>query len=109
MFYAFASAAANNGSAFGGLGANNDFYNYALSAAMFLGRFAVIVPALAVAGNLAGKKIAPASPGTFPTYGATFGILLACVVVIVGALTFFPALCLGPIAEHLLVLSGRTF
>ena len=109
MFYAFASAAANNGSAFGGLGANNDFYNYALSVAMFLGRFAVIVPVLAVAGNLAGKKIAPASPGTFPTHGATFGILLACVIVIVGALTFFPALCLGPIAEHLLMLSGRTF
>lgn len=109
MFYAFASAAANNGSAFGGLGANNDFYNYALSVAMFLGRFAVIVPVLAVAGNLAGKKIAPGSLGTFPTHGATFGILLVCVIVIVGALTFFPALCLGPIAEHLLMLSGRTF
>ena len=109
MFYAFASAAANNGSAFGGLGANNDFYNCSLSVAMFLGRFAVIVPVLAVAGNLAEKRIAPASPGTFPTHGATFGILLVCVIVIVGALTFFPALCLGPIAEHLLMLSGRTF
>lgn len=109
MFYAFASAAANNGSAFAGLGANNGFYNYALSAVMFLGRFAVIVPVLAVAGNLAGKKFAPPSPGTFPTHGATFGVLLACVVVIVGALTFFPALCLGPIAEHFLMLAGRTF
>lgn len=109
MFYAFTSAAANNGSAFGGLGANNDFYNYALAVAMFLGRFAVIVPVLAVAGNLAEKPITPASPGTFPTHGATFGILLVCVIVIVGALTFFPALCLGPIAEHLLMLSGRTF
>ncbi len=109
MFYAFASAAANNGSAFGGLGANNDFYNIALSLCMFLGRFAVIIPALAVAGSLAGKKIAPASPGTFPTHGATFGILLVAVIVIVGALTFFPAMCLGPIAEHVLMLSGRTF
>lgn len=107
IFYAFASAAANNGSAFGGLGANNDFYNYALSVVMFLGRFAVIVSVLAVAGSLAGKMITPPSPGTFPTHGATFGVLLVCVVVIVGALTFFPALCLGPIAEHLL--SGRTF
>lgn len=109
IFYAFASAAANNGSAFGGLGANNDFYNYALTVAMFVGRFAVMIPVLAVAGNLAGKKIAPPSPGTFPTHGVTFGILLACVVVIVGALTFFPALCLGPVAEHFLMLSGRTF
>lgn len=109
MFYAFASAAANNGSAFGGLGANNDFYNYALAVCMFLGRFAVIVPALAVAGHLAGKKTSPPSPGTFPTHGATFGILLVAVIVIVGALTFFPALCLGPVAEQLIMLSGRTF
>lgn len=109
MFYAFASAAANNGSAFGGLGANNDFYNYALAVCMLLGRFAVIVPVLAVAGHLAGKKTSPPSPGTFPTHGATFGILLVAVIVIVGALTFFPALCLGPVAEQLIMLSGRTF
>jgi len=109
MFYAFASAAANNGSAFGGLGVNNDFYNAALAVCMFLGRFAVIIPVLAVAGGLAAKKTAPPSPGTFPTHGATFGVLLIAVIVIVGALTFFPALCLGPVAEHLLLLGGRTF
>jgi len=109
MFYAFASAAANNGSAFGGLGVNNDFYNATLAVCMFLGRFAVIIPVLAVAGSLAGKKTAPPSPGTFPTHGATFGVLLIAVIVIVGALTFFPALCLGPIAEHLLLMGGRTF
>jgi len=109
MFYAFTSAAANNGSAFGGLGVNNDFYNATLAVCMFLGRFAVIIPVLAVAGSLAGKKTAPPSPGTFPTHGATFGVLLIAVIVIVGALTFFPALCLGPIAEHLLLMGGRTF
>jgi K+-transporting ATPase ATPase A chain len=109
MLYAFASASANNGSAFAGLGANNDFYNYALAIAMLAGRFGVIIPVLAVSGNLAGKKYSPPSSGTFPTYGATFGILLVSVILIVGALTFFPALCLGPIAEHILMLSGRTF
>lgn len=109
MFYAFASAAANNGSAFGGIGVNNDFYNYGMAICMFIGRFAVIIPVLAVSGSLAGKKAAPPSPGTFPTHGATFGVLLIAVIVIVGALTFFPALCLGPVAEHLLMLSGRTF
>lgn len=109
IFYAFASAAANNGSAFGGLGVNNDFYNVALVVCMLLGRFAVIISVMAVAGSLAGKKTAPPSPGTFPTHGMTFGVLLIAVIVIVGALTFFPALCLGPIAEHLLLSGGRTF
>jgi K+-transporting ATPase ATPase A chain len=109
MFYAFASAAGNNGSAFGGLGVNNDFYNYALAICMFLGRVAIIIPVLAIAGSMVGKKIAPPSPGTFPTVGVTFGALLISVILIVGALTFFPALSLGPIADHLLLQAGRTF
>ena len=109
IVYAFSSAAGNNGSAFGGIGVNNDFFNYALTIVMFLGRFAIIVPVLAIAGSMAGKKIAPPSPGTFPTTGATFVGLLIAVVLIVGALTFFPTLTLGPIAEHFLMRSGRTF
>ncbi|MHA3770423.1 potassium-transporting ATPase subunit KdpA [Verrucomicrobiota bacterium sgz303538] len=109
MFYAFTSAAANNGSAFGGLGANTDFYNYALAICMFLGRFAIIIPVLAIAGAMVVKKSAPPSPGTFPTTGATFATLLVAVILIVGALTFFPALSLGPITEHLLKTNGRTF
>ena len=109
IVYAFSSAAGNNGSAFGGIGVNNDFFNYALAIVMFFGRFAIIVPVLAIAGSMAGKKIAPPSPGTFPTTGATFVGLLIAVVLIVGALTFFPTLTLGPIAEHFLMLSGRTF
>lgn len=109
VLYAFTSAAGNNGSAFAGLGVNTDFYNYALAAAMLLGRFCVIIPVLAIAGSLAAKKSSPPSPGTFPTHGATFGLLLVAVVIIVGALTFFPVLSLGPIVEHLLMLGGRTF
>jgi K+-transporting ATPase ATPase A chain len=99
MFYAFASAAGNNGSAFGGLTATSDFYTYAQAAAMLIGRFLVIIPALAIAGNLAGKTSAPASVGSFPTNGPLFIFLLAFIIVIVGALTFFPALALGPLAE----------
>jgi K+-transporting ATPase ATPase A chain len=109
MFYAFTSAAANNGSAFAGLGANTDFYNYALAICMFLGRFAIIVPVLAIAGSMVVKKSVPPSPGTFPTTGATFATLLVAVVLIIGALTFFPALSLGPIAEHFLASGGRSF
>lgn len=109
ILYAFTSATANNGSAFAGLGANNDFYNYALAACMFLGRFAVIVPVLAIAGGMAVKTIAPPSPGTFPTTGATFAVLLIAVVLIVGGLNFFPALTLGPIVEQLLMAASRTF
>ena len=109
ILYAFASASGNNGSAFGGITVNTDFYNYALAVCMFLGRFAVIVPVLAIAGSMVVKKIAPPSPGTFPTTGATFAVLLIAVVLIVGALTFFPALSLGPIAEHFLMNAGRTF
>ncbi len=109
VVYAFASAAANNGSAFAGLNANTDWYNYMLSLTMFVGRFAIIVPVLAIAGSLAKKKTAPPSSGTFPTNGPIFTILLVSVVLIVGALTFFPVLSLGPIVEHFLMLSGRTF
>ena len=99
IFYAFASAAGNNGSAFAGLTATSDFYTYAQAAAMFVGRFLVILPALAIAGGLAAKGTAPASIGSFPTKGPLFVGLLAFVILIVGALTFFPALALGPIAE----------
>lgn len=106
MLYAFASAAGNNGSAFGGLTATSDFYTYAQATAMLAGRFLVIVPALAIAGNLAAKPVTPASSGSFPTTGPLFVGLLAFIIVIVGALTFFPALALGPLAE---ATAGRLF
>jgi K+-transporting ATPase ATPase A chain len=109
VLYAYTSAAANNGSAFAGIGVNTDWYNYTLAAAMLIGRFAIIIPALAIAGSLAAKKVSPPSVGTFPTHGATFGLLLVAVILIVGALTFLPALSLGPIVEHFLMLEGRTF
>lgn len=109
MLYAFASGAGNNGSAFAGLGANTPFYNLALAAAMLLGRFGVIIPVLAIAGSMAGKKIAPPGPGTFPTTGWLFAVLLAGVVLVVGALTFLPALALGPVVEHLQMLGGVTY
>lgn len=99
IFYSFASTAGNNGSAFGGLTANTDFYTYAHAIAMLVGRFMVIIPALAIAGSLAAKPTAPASAGTFPTNGPLFIGLLAFVIVIVGALTFLPALAVGPVAE----------
>ena len=109
IFYAYASAANNNGSAFAGLNANTYFYNLTLGSAMFIGRFGVIFAVLAIAGHLAAKKTVPASPGTFPANGLTFACVLLGVIVIIGALTFFPALCLGPIAEHGLMLAGRVF
>ncbi|MCJ2008172.1 potassium-transporting ATPase subunit KdpA [Methylobacterium sp. E-041] len=109
MLYAFTSAAANNGSAFGGLTANTTFYNTTLAAGMLVGRFFVIVPALAIAGALAAKKTVPASSGTFPTDGGLFVGLLVGVILIVGGLTFFPALALGPIVEHLAGGLGQTF
>ena len=109
VVYAFTSAAANNGSAFAGLNANTDWYNYLLAIGMIVGRFAIIVPVLAIAGSLAQKKISPPSSGTFPTNGPVFAILLISVILIVGALTFFPVLSLGPIVEHLLMQAGRTF
>jgi K+-transporting ATPase ATPase A chain len=109
ILYAFTSAAGNNGSAFAGLNANTPWYNAALGFAMLIGRFWMIVPALAVAGTLAGKKTVPPGPGTLPTNGPTFAALLVGVIVIVGALTFFPALALGPVVEHFLAGAGRVF
>lgn len=108
ILYAFASAAGNNGSAFAGLSANSPFYNALLAVAMIIGRFAVIIPVLAIAGSLAGKKTIPTSPGTFATEGPWFALLLTSTIVIVGALTFFPALSLGPVLEHFLMLAGRS-
>ncbi|SEP48208.1 K+-transporting ATPase ATPase A chain [Methylobacterium sp. ap11] len=109
ILYAYTSAAANNGSAFGGLTGNTMFYNTTLAIAMLVGRFFVKIPALAIAGSLAAKKTVPASAGTFPTHGGLFVGLLVGVIVIIGGLTFFPALALGPIVEHLSGLSGQTF
>jgi K+-transporting ATPase ATPase A chain len=109
ILYAFTSAAGNNGSAFAGLSANTLWYNTTLGIAMLLGRFFLIIPMLALAGNLARKKAVPPSAGTFPVTTPLFSTLLVSVVVIVGALTFFPALGLGPIVEHLLMISGVTF
>ena len=109
ILYAFSSATGNNGSAFAGLNTNTNYYNLTMAIAMLCGRFLMIVPMLAVAGNLARKKIAPASAGTFPVTTPLFTILLTGVIVIVGALTFFPALTLGPILEHLLMYAGKTF
>lgn len=109
ILYAFASAAGNNGSAFGGLSANTDFYNILTAVAMLLGRFGIIVPVLAIAGNMAAKNTTPPSTGTFPTDKPLFVVLLVAIVLIVGALTFFPALSLGPILDHLLMRSGTAF
>ncbi|NBO39678.1 potassium-transporting ATPase subunit KdpA, partial [bacterium] len=101
ILYAFSSSAGNNGSAFAGLNANTIFYNVTLAVCMFVGRFGVIVPVLALAGHLSRKAAVPESAGTFPVSGVLFASLLGGVVLIVGALTFFPALALGPIVEHL--------
>jgi K+-transporting ATPase ATPase A chain len=109
ILYAYTSAAANNGSAFGGLTGNTPWYNTTLGIAMLMGRFLVIIPALAIAGSLAAKKTLPASAGTFPTHGGLFVGLLVGVILIVGGLTFFPALALGPIVDHLSMLAGQTF
>jgi len=109
ILYAYTSSVGNNGSAFGGINANTLWYNTSTAFAMLLGRFFVVIPILAIAGNLAGKKAAPASLGTFPVTGPLFSILLVSTILIVGALTFFPALSLGPILEHLLMLAGKSF
>ena len=109
ILYAFTSAAGNNGSAFAGLNANTVYFNLMLGLTMLVGRFVVILPALAIAGQLVGKKISPPSAGTFATDTPIFGVLLIGVIVIVGALTFLPALSLGPIVEHFLVINGQTF
>ncbi|MBJ7416916.1 MAG: potassium-transporting ATPase subunit KdpA [Niveispirillum sp.] len=103
VLYAYTSAAANNGSAFAGLTASNVWYSVTLGIAMFVGRFFIIVPMLAAAGSLASKKLVPASAGTFPTTGPLFIGLLVAVVLIVGGLTYFPALSLGPVVEHLML------
>ena len=109
ILYAYTSAAANNGSAFGGLTGNTPWYNITLGFGMLVGRFLVIVPALAIAGSLIAKKTVPASAGTFPTDGPLFVGLLVGTILIVGGLTFFPALALGPVVEHLAMLAGQTF
>ncbi|HZX84520.1 MAG TPA: potassium-transporting ATPase subunit KdpA, partial [Reyranella sp.] len=109
ILYAFTSAAGNNGSAFAGLSANTLFYNSTLAVTMLVGRFAIIVPMLAVAGSLAAKRKAAASVGTFPTHGGLFVGLLIGAVLIVGGLTFLPALALGPIVEHFALLAGTLY
>ncbi|AZO18725.1 potassium-transporting ATPase subunit KdpA [Mesorhizobium sp. M2A.F.Ca.ET.043.05.1.1] len=109
VLYAYTSAAANNGSAFGGLTGNTPWYNLTMAIGMLMGRFLVIIPALAVAGSLAAKKTVPASAGTFPTDGTLFVGLLVGVIIIVGGLTFFPSLAVGPIVEHLAMIHGQTF
>lgn len=109
ILYAYSSCSANNGSAFAGLNANSLFYNLSLGAAMLIGRWVPIFAVLAIAGGLVHKKRVPASPGTFPTDGFTFAVTLLAVIAIAAALTFFPALCLGPIVEQGLMLAGRTF
>jgi len=109
ILYAFSSAAGNNGSAFAGLNANTGFYNIALGLGMLIGRFGVIIPVLAIAGSMAEKKTIPPSAGTFHTDNWLFIGLLIAVILIVGGLTFFPALSLGPVIEHLLMKNGITF
>ena len=107
ILYAFSSAGNNNGSAFAGLDANVPFYNLLLGAIMFIGRFWLAIPTLAIAGSLARKSAVPVTSGTLPTHGGLFAVLLAATVVVVGALTFIPALALGPIVEHLELIQAR--
>lgn len=109
ILYAFASACGNNGSAFAGLNADTAFYNIALALGMLVGRFATILPALAIAGSLAKKRTIPASSASFPAASPLFVLMLIGTIIIVGALTFFPAIVLGPLLEHLLMETGRTF
>ena len=107
--YAYTSATANNGSAFAGLSANTPFWNSTLGLAMFIGRFLMIIPMLAIAGSLVGKQIVPASAGTFPTDGTLFVGLLSGVILIMGGLIFFPAVALGPLVEHLSMQAGTLY
>jgi K+-transporting ATPase ATPase A chain len=109
ILYAYSSAAGNNGSAFAGISVNTRWYNTTLGFTMLAGRFLMMIPMVALAGNLARKKSIPPSPGTFPVNTALFTVLLTGVILIVGALTFFPALSLGPILEHLLLQHGTLF
>jgi potassium-transporting ATPase potassium-binding subunit len=108
VLYAFSSAGNNNGSAFAGLGANTPFYNTALGIAMLVARYWLAIPTLAIAGSMARKKIVPPGPGTLPTHTPLFVALLIGVVVLVGALTFIPALALGPIVEHLMMVAAKS-
>jgi K+-transporting ATPase ATPase A chain len=109
ILYAYSSGVGNNGSAFAGINVNTPWYNLTIGLAMLIGRFFIIIPMLAVAGSLALKKRVPATSGTLPTHGPLFVGLLAGTVLIVGALTYFPALSLTPIVEHFLMLEGRLF
>ncbi|HJY16899.1 MAG TPA: potassium-transporting ATPase subunit KdpA, partial [Xanthobacteraceae bacterium] len=109
VLYAYVSQDGNNGSAFAGLSANTPFYNLSGAAAMLVGRFWMIIPTMTIAGSLAAKKSIPPSAGTFPTTGGLFIGLLVGVIVIVGGLTFFPALALGPIVEQLAINAGTSF
>jgi K+-transporting ATPase ATPase A chain len=109
ILYAYTSAAATNGSAFAGLNTNTPFYNLTLALAMFAGRFLIIVPVLAIAGSLAAKRSTPRSAGALPTEGLQFALLLAGTIVIVGGLTFLPALSLGPLVEHFAMQAGVTY
>ncbi len=107
--YAYSSATGNNGSAFAGINANTPWYNFTLGIAMLVGRFLFLIPLLAVAGSMALKKKIPQTAGTLPTHGPLFVGLLVGTVILVGALTFFPALALGPIVEHFMMQSGKLF
>jgi potassium-transporting ATPase potassium-binding subunit len=109
ILYAYSSGTGNNGSAFAGLNANTAWWNVTLGLSMLVGRFLMIIPVLAIAGSLVSKRVLPPGPGTFPTDGLLFSVLLIGVIVIVGALTFFPALALGPVVEHFLAQHGRMF
>src|SRR5262244_142011 len=108
ILYAYSEGTGNNGSAFAGISANTVFYNLTIGLAMLFGRFLMIVPTLAIAGSLVKKKLVTASSGTFPTTGPLFVALVVGVILIVGGLTFFPALALGPIVDHLYMLAGKT-
>jgi K+-transporting ATPase ATPase A chain len=109
ILYAYASGTGNNGSAFAGLNANTPWWNISLGVAMLFGRFFMMIPVMAIAGSMRGKRTVPAGPGTFPTHGLLFSGLLVSVIIIVGAMTFFPALSLGPIAEHFVAAAGKVF
>jgi K+-transporting ATPase ATPase A chain len=109
ILYAYTSAAGNNGSAFAGLSANTPWFNTTLGISMLLGRFAYVVPVMAMAGSIGAKRKLPASAGTFPTHGPLFAGLLVGVILIVGGLSYFPALALGPVVEHAAMLAGKSF
>jgi K+-transporting ATPase ATPase A chain len=109
ILYAYSSGAGNNGSAFAGLNANTPWWNTTLGITMLFGRFFMMIPVMAIAGSMRGKRTVPAGPGTFPTHGLLFSGLLVAVILIVGALTFFPALSLGPVAEHFVAAAGKVF